>query len=582
MNQGYNETSIADIVSKIRRNELFLPALQRKFVWGTAQIEGLFDSIMQKFPIGTFLFWELNDTAAINNNVFYDFIDHYDSRRTRNKKAVLSSDKNIISVLDGQQRLTSLNIALRGTYTFKTPRKHSDNPEAYPERFLYLNLIPRSGEDFKFEFKFLPESDEKKHANKVWYKVNSVLSWKDSKSLYEEYNRLIEKAVNKKLITTNREAIRKTLRTLYRRIRIDNSIIYFNLKDMDIDDILDIFIRVNSGGTQLSKTDLLMSTITASWENARDRVEDLLDYINGKGRRFNFDIDFIMRTCLVLLDGNILFRVRSFGPEKIDEIKRNWRNIYLAIDKTVSILVDLGYDGMTLTSRNSVIPLVYYIYKGGEDKSKERNNFKKYLQHALLTGFFGIHGDQALVNLRNYLRKENREGGFNLKSRTFSFDHLKMNLKSSGKTIEITEDDLDDLLDKNKGREAFVVLSILYPQFEYNTKNFDQDHIHPTYFFSYSNLKIIGREDKYEEWHEMKDKIPNLQMMEERKNRVKNKRKFKEWLEMENDIEKKVYLNDNYIPSDISYDIKNFEEFYKQRKEILKVALNKILGVSND
>ena len=81
----------------------------------------------------------------------------------------------------------------------------------------------------------------------------------------------------------------------------------------------------------------------------------------------------------------------------------------------------------------------------------------------------------------------------------------------------------------------------------------------------------------------MKDKIPNLQMMEERKNRVKNKRQFEEWLEMENEIEKKVYLNDNYIPSDISYDIKDFEEFYKQRKEILKVALNKILlGVSND
>ena len=81
----------------------------------------------------------------------------------------------------------------------------------------------------------------------------------------------------------------------------------------------------------------------------------------------------------------------------------------------------------------------------------------------------------------------------------------------------------------------------------------------------------------------MKDKIPNLQMMEERKNRVKNKRQFEEWLEMENEIEKKVYLNDNYIPPDISYDIKNFEEFYKQRKEILKVALNKILlGVSND
>ena len=81
----------------------------------------------------------------------------------------------------------------------------------------------------------------------------------------------------------------------------------------------------------------------------------------------------------------------------------------------------------------------------------------------------------------------------------------------------------------------------------------------------------------------MKDKIPNLQIMEERKNRVKNKRPFKEWLEMDIEIEKKVYLEENYIPLDISYDIKDFEEFYNKRKEILRVALKKILlGVSND
>ena len=136
----------------------------------------------------------------------------------------------------------------------------------------------------------------------------------------------------------------------------------FTLKDMGIDDVLDIFIRVNSGGTQLSKPDLLMSTITASWENARDRVEDLLKSINEQGRKFNFDIDFVMRTCLFLLDDPILFRVRSFGPEKINEIKTNWGGIYTAISETVSILNLLGYDGMTLTSRNSVIPIVYHIY----------------------------------------------------------------------------------------------------------------------------------------------------------------------------------------------------------------------------
>ena len=580
--KGYSGQTIAETVEVIRKNELFLPALQRKFVWDTPQIEGLFDSIMQGFPIGTFLLWELNDQTAINSNVFYNFIKHYDTRYSRNQKASLSSKKSIVSVLDGQQRLTSLNIALNGTYTYKTPRKRFDNPEAYPKRVLFLNLLPRTGEDFKYEFKFLPDTDQTNQPDKLWYKVNEVLSWEDASSIDEEYRKLKERAHDKKLVTTNSTVIKKTLRTLYRRIRIDDPLMCFTLKDMGIDDVLDIFIRVNSGGTQLSKTDLLMSTITASWENARDRVEDLLKSINEQGRKFNFDIDFVMRTCLFLLDDPILFRVRSFGPEKINEIKTNWGGIYTAISETVSILNLLGYDGMTLTSRNSVIPIVYHIYKGGDTKTKERNQFKKYLQHALLTGFFGTHGDQALANLRSYLREGSKEDGFKLKRKSFDFDHLKTNLNTPGKTLEITEEDLEDLLQKKKGRQAFVVLSILYPQFEYNTKNFDQDHIHPTYFFSFNHLSSIGKGDKYEEWQTKKDTIPNLQMLEERKNRVKNKREFKDWLDMESEIEKKEYFEDNYIPLDVSYDIKDFDEFYNKRKELLIIALKKILLGTKD
>ena len=580
--KGYSGQTIAETVEVIRKNELFLPALQRKFVWDTPQIEGLFDSIMQGFPIGTFLLWELNDQTAINSNVFYNFIKHYDTRYSRNQKASLSSKKSIVSVLDGQQRLTSLNIALNGTYTYKTPRKRFDNPEAYPKRVLFLNLLPRTGEDFKYEFKFLPDTEQTNQPDKLWYKVNEVLSWEDASSIDEEYRKLKERAHDKKLVTTNSTVIKKTLRTLYRRIRIDDPLMCFTLKDMGIDDVLDIFIRVNSGGTQLSKTDLLMSTITASWENARDRVEDLLKSINEQGRKFNFDIDFVMRTCLFLLDDPILFRVRSFGPEKINEIKTNWGGIYTAISETVSILNLLGYDGMTLTSRNSVIPIVYHIYKGGDTKTKERNQFKKYLQHALLTGFFGTHGDQALANLRSYLREGSKEDGFKLKRKSFDFDHLKTNLNTPGKTLEITEEDLEDLLQKKKGRQAFVVLSILYPQFEYNTKHFDQDHIHTTYFFSFNHLSSIGKGDKYEEWQTKKDTIPNLQMLEERKNRVKNKREFKDWLDMESEIEKKEYFEDNYIPLDVSYDIKDFDEFYNKRKELLIIALKKILLGAKD
>ena len=71
-------------------------------------------------------------------------------------------------------------------------------------------------------------------------------------------------------------------------------------------------------------------------------------------------------------------------------------------------------------------------------------------------------------------------------------------------------------------------------------------------------------------------------MLEERKNRVKNKREFKDWLDMESEIEKKEYFEDNYIPLDVSYDIKDFDEFYNKRKELLIIALKKILLGAKD
>ena len=570
----YHEETIADVIKRIDSNQLFLPALQRKFVWKTEQIESLFDSIMQGFPIGTFLFWELDDPKAINDYVFYEFVDHYHVRKSRNEEAILSGRKNIVSVLDGQQRLTSMNIALRGSYRYKIHRKHSSNPDAYPRRLLYLNLLPRRDEDFEYEFKFLTDDEaEKIDANHIWYLVNRVLTWNNSSDRNNEY-RTLKDCEYPKIITQNRGVIKDTLRILYKRLRKDTYITHFDLKEMEIDDVLDIFIRVNSGGTKLSRTDLLMSTITASWKRARDEVEDLLENINDKGRKFDFDIDFIMRACLVLLDLPVLFKVRSFGSKTIKTIRNNWDDICRAIDESVDLLVDFGFDGKTLTSRNAVIPMIYYVFKGGRTKDDERRNWKKYFQHTLLTGFFGSHGDQALSNLRNYLRKENGQSDYILSGKSFSFENLKQNLHMTGKTLEITEADIDDFLEYKKGRQAFVVLSLLYPNLQYNEIKFDQDHIHPTVMFKLRNLRKLGLDDEtIEKWIEMKDQLPNLQMMQERKNRVKNKTPFKEWIDNKNEAERKAYLEQNFIPDNGSFELQNFGNFFEGRKRILKKIL---------
>ena len=574
----YYEETISDVIKRIDSNQLFLPALQRKFVWKTEQIEGLFDSIMQGYPIGTFLFWELNDKNAIQNYLFYEFVDHYHQRNTRNEEAKLPGRNKVISVLDGQQRLTSLNIALRGTYSYKIIRKHISNPNAYPKRQLYLNLLPRKDEDFEFEFKFLTSDESKKGDNNhVWYRVSKVLNCSYSEVDKIHYQELKENN-DEKIVTSNRSIIKPTLKLLHKRICGDKYVAHFDLAGMGIDEVLDIFIRVNSGGTKLSRSDLLMSTICASWDKARDEVEDLLDSINAKGRGFKFDIDFIMRASLVLLDLPVLFKVRSFGPDAIKRIREEWNNICYAINETIDLLIDFGFDGLTLTSRNAVIPITYYVYKGGNQKSPHREDLKIYLQRVLLTGYFGSHGDQALAGLREYLREKNQDGSYLLRNKRFSFNDLKQNMSIPGKTLEITDEYIDNFLEYKKGKQAFMVLSILYPDLQYNVIDYDQDHIHPSHNFRTRELRSLGlTEEEIVEWGRLKDQIPNLQMMKARSNKVKNKTPFKKWIDEKSFSEKESYLQTNFIPEDISYEFKDFIRFFNQRKQLMKEELIQLL-----
>jgi len=93
----------------------------------------------------------------------------------------------------------------------------------------------------------------------------------------------------------------------------------------ELDEVLDIFVRVNSAGTPLAQTDLLFSTIVAQWEDGREAIEAFLYKINAKGNGFAFDTDFIMRACLVLAECPIRLRVASFKAENVKLIVKTGR-----------------------------------------------------------------------------------------------------------------------------------------------------------------------------------------------------------------------------------------------------------------
>ncbi len=161
-------------------------------------------------------------------------------------------------------------------------------------------------------------------------KVGKVLSW----DAEPEFDRLVDGfkdscTSDKQLaaFVEKRRLIRRALETLHQRIHRDELINYFEVAKDDLEDILKIFVRVNSGGTILSKTDLLFSTIVATWDDGREKIEKLLKTINEKGDGFKFGNEFLMRCCLVLSDSPVVFKVNSFKSENVQRIQDGWPSI---------------------------------------------------------------------------------------------------------------------------------------------------------------------------------------------------------------------------------------------------------------
>src|SRR5690242_18556641 len=124
--------TIAAVLQRIQAQEYVLPAIQREFVWNADQITRLFDSLMRDYPIGSFLFWKV-DGERSSEFKFYGFIRDYHQRKSPHCPVLdLPSGKSVTAILDGQQRLTALNIGLRGSHAVRLPGKWWKNDASYP------------------------------------------------------------------------------------------------------------------------------------------------------------------------------------------------------------------------------------------------------------------------------------------------------------------------------------------------------------------------------------------------------------------------------------------------------------------
>lgn len=573
--------TIAEVVRDISANKYVLPAIQREFVWSTAQIERLFDSVMQDYPFGAFLFWEL-DKEQHTRYDFYSFLQNYHEKKNRhNVKINLTGNANVMAVLDGQQRLTSLYIGLKGTYAYKLPFKHRKNESAFPERKLYLNIVePASSETDKYEFSFLEKNEVKNDKAHYWFEVGNILKMTE---LGDVMNFLMQNIAFSDVYTKEQGIFANaTLSQLFKVVHTQPSISYYKIRSEELDKVLQIFIRVNSGGTVLSYSDLLLSIATAQWEtlDARKEITEFVDEINALGSGFNINKDFVLKAALVLTGFvNIAFKVDNFNKQNMLEIEQNWQTIKTSITQAFLLVSSFGFSRDSLKSNNAVIPIAYYLMTIGNPKNFEmssatvdnRKKIKKWLTMSLIKRTFSGQPDNVLRPLREIIKANG--------NKKFPFDEIINKLRGTSRTLVFTDDDIESLLELQYGRaDTLMILMLLYPSLDYNNK-FHVDHIYPKSKFTKTILGAKGvPTDKIEKYIAHVNDISNLQMLAAIPNIEKQDKDFADWYEANYRTEKdKIqYRKIHYLP-DMSYTYIDFSKFLNDRKQLLREQLKKEL-----
>lgn len=566
----YENMSALDALTLIKNGHLLLPDIQRKYVWNYHQIEDLFESIVDGFPVGTCIMWKTTRTVLNEKkpNLYY-FLRDFEREKSKNEKAPeIFKDEagSYYIILDGQQRLTSLNIALYGSYTeYKGGKgKSKSDPNNWVKRELYYNLdFYNQGEEQDDEnprkrFAFMKVEDTK---NGNWYKIKQILK-------FDKVLDYIESLAN------FRNEIKTDLLNLFMRLASSSEdclIHYYCIIKDDYDDVLDIFVRVNSTGEKLSKSDLLFSTLIDGWEKGREEIDNLIESMNAKGDGYSFNRDYLMRLAMILVDESAKLKIQTLTRKTVVKIREQWQKIKeIAIDM-VGILASIGLSKETITSYNATMPIAYYLFKGGKIKSpKAQKEVRKFLAVAMAKRLFGVSSDAALNSSRNALK--------NIDCITIPF---KLSLfydvvLTGGRTFKVSEEELDFWLDNyQKGQSTYVLLALLYPHLKLNQVSFHQDHCHPYNAFENKNIKSLNiSKEKIAEWQKKRNLLPNLQFLTGEENERKNCTPLIDWCNGGNDFE--------YHPDNISLELSNFDEFFESRRKLMKEKLLQIFDLTSN
>ena len=225
---------ISQILDKIDEHQLFVPAFQREYVWKRDDAKNLISSLIKEYPTGTMLTWETNNPPELKGKHKYN----------PNQGAVKL-------VLDGQQRITTLYMIIRG----EIPPYYTDEEITVDTRNLYVNVETMELQYYK---KNIMQN------NPSWLNLTDVFQRKvRAKDVVRKIEEIEEVARERDdLIDDNFSAIERILDREFLEQTIPVK--------AQIKEAIDIFYIVNASGVNLTDAELALAQISGYWPEARD------------------------------------------------------------------------------------------------------------------------------------------------------------------------------------------------------------------------------------------------------------------------------------------------------------------------
>lgn len=337
---------VSTILDQIDLGSIALPEFQRGYVWSGRQVRSFMTSLYKRHPVGSLLVWET----------------HTENAAARGEHDLAPGTVKLL--LDGQQRITTLYGIIRG----KPPEFFDGKANAFQGLHFHL-------EDEVFEF----YAKRKMANNPLWIDVTELMQ--------EGLGAILQRIMADEEIGGNIQTYTNRLNQIENMKAVDFHIEEVSGADKSIDVVVDIFNKINSGGTKLSKGDLALAKVCGAWPEARDELKARLEKWADAGYD-RFNLDWLLRCITTVLTGEAYYR--ELEHVSIAAFRNGLERTERVIDTLLNTIASrLGLDFARVLGSRYAFPLMArYVSERGMSLTdhRERGTLLYWYVHTFLWG----------------------------------------------------------------------------------------------------------------------------------------------------------------------------------------------------